>query len=127
MKKSINTQKLPKPVGPYSQMVSCNGFLFLSGQIAIDPVTGELIKGGVEDQTTAILEAVKSAVEEQQLSMKDVVKVTAYLTGTDDFNAFNIVYAKCFTGEPPVRITVFVNALPKGARVELDVIAALKD
>jgi 2-iminobutanoate/2-iminopropanoate deaminase len=107
-------------------MVVSNGFLFLSGQIPINSATGNLSGDSIEAQTEAVLGSIRSAIEGQSLTMKAVVKVTAYLTGPDDFNAFNTVYAKYFNQEPPVRTTVFVNALPKGAKVELDVIAAIR-
>ncbi len=125
MKKCITTDKLPRPIGPYAQIVITNGFLFLSGQIPIDHKTGGLIDGGIEAQTEALLSSIKSVIEEQNVTMREVVKVTAYLTSPDDFNAFNGIYAKYFSQEPPVRTTVFVSTLPKGAKVELDVIAAM--
>ncbi len=125
MKKCITTNKLPQPIGPYSQIVISNDFLFLSGQIPINLATGDLIDGGIEPQTEAVLGSILSVLEEQHLTMKAVVKVTAYLTSPDHFNAFNTIYAKYFIHEPPVRTTVFVSALPKGAEVELDVIAAI--
>lgn len=125
MKKCLKSKKLPAPVGPYSQMVASNGFLFLSGQIALDPATGELVTGGIEGQAEAILASVKTVLEEQGSGMKSIVKITAYLTDKNEFTAFNTVYARYFQEDPPARTTVFVNALPKGAKVELDVIAAL--
>ena len=126
MKKCIATNKLPQAIGPYSQLVISNGFLFLSGQIPIDFATGNLVQGGVEVQTRAVLEAIGAALQEQHLDMSDVVKVTAYLTDPGLFVAFNTVYAGYFVKDPPVRTTVFVGALPKGALVELDVIAAVR-
>ncbi|MGC8578686.1 MAG: RidA family protein [bacterium] len=125
MKKCIRTNRLPPPVGPYSQIVITNGFMFISGQIAIDPVTGNLISDNTEEQTRSILNAIRSVLEEQKLNLDSVIKVTVYLTSPNDFNAFNRVYAEYFTNTPPVRTTVFVNALPKDAKVELDVIAAM--
>lgn len=124
MKKSLVTNKIPKPIGPYSQMVAANGFLFLSGQIPVDPVSGNFVHGDIEIQTETILKAISDVVKEQHLTMKAIVKVTAYLVDPQDFNGFNRVYAKYFTDEPPVRTTVFVSSLPKGARVEMDVIIA---
>ncbi len=126
MKKCITTDKLPLPIGPYSQMVVSSGFLFLSGQIPINSATGNLSGDGIEAQTEAVLSSIRSVMEGQGLTMKAIVKVTAYLTVPGDFNAFNTVYATYFALEPPVRTTVFVSALPKGAKVELDVIADLK-
>ena len=126
MKKCIATDKLPQAIGPYSQLVISNGFLFLSGQIPVDHMTGKMVEGGIGEQTKSVWGAIKSALEEQHLAMSDIVKVTAYLTSPEDFNVFNTVYATYVTQDPPVRTTVFVSALPKGAKVELDVIAALK-
>ncbi|MCL4558687.1 MAG: Rid family detoxifying hydrolase [Deltaproteobacteria bacterium] len=123
MRHGIVSHKLPAPVGPYSQMVECRGFLFLSGQIALEPSTGVVVKGGIALQTEAILGSVKDALEEQGLDMGHIVKVTAYLVDTGDFGAFNGVYASYFDDTPPARTTVFVSALPNGARVELDIIA----
>jgi len=122
MKKCLVTNKLPPPVGPYSQMVVANGFLFLSGQIPVDLVSGKLVRDDIEIQTETILKAINAALEEQHLTMKDIVKVTAYLVNPDDFNNFNKIYSKYFNDEPPARTTVFVSSLPKGARVEIDVI-----
>jgi 2-iminobutanoate/2-iminopropanoate deaminase len=125
MKQCITSDKLPQAIGPYSQIVVSSGFMFLSGQIPLDPATGNLVEGGIEKQTRTVLNAIKTALQERHLDMSDVVKVTAYLTGPGTFAAFNTVYAGYFTNDPPVRTTVFVSALPKGAQVELDVIAAL--
>lgn len=127
MKRHIKTDKLPKPVGPYSQLIECGGFLFLSGQIALNPLTGDVIKGDAALQTEAILKSIRNALEEQGLSTGHVIKVTAYLVDSKDFNAFNTVYARYFNDTPPVRTTVFVNALPKNAKVELDIIASAKE
>lgn len=127
MKKQRSTDKLPKPVGPYSQMVECSGFLFFSGQIALAPLTGDVVQGDVALQTEAILTSVRNAITEQKLTMEDIIKVTAYLVDSKDFSAFNTVYARYFNENPPVRTTVFVNALPKNAKVELDIIASIKE
>lgn len=125
MIKHISTSKLPNPAGPYSQIIISDGFIFISGQIAIDPSTGNLILGNIEEQTRTILNAVKSFFEEQQLSLNSIIKVTAYLIDPDDFNTFNKVYAEYFLEKPPVRTTVFVSSLPKNAKVEIEITAAL--
>ncbi len=125
MKTIIKTDKLPLPQGHYSQMIIAGGFLFLSGQIAIDPLTNNLIEGDVNMQTEFILNAIKSALNEQGLGLKNIIKISAYLVKVDDFQSFNEVYSKHFFNEEPVRTTVFVNALPKGAKVELDVVAVV--
>jgi 2-iminobutanoate/2-iminopropanoate deaminase len=125
MKTIIKTDKLPLPQGHYSQMIIAGGFLFLSGQIAIDPLTNNLIEVDVNMQTEFILNAIKSALNEQGLGLKNIIKISAYLVEADDFQSFNEVYSKHFLNEEPVRTTVFVNALPKGAKVELDVVAVV--
>ncbi|MCL4479517.1 MAG: Rid family detoxifying hydrolase [Deltaproteobacteria bacterium] len=125
MKTIITTDKLPLPQGHYSQMIIAGGFLFLSGQIAIDPLTSNLIEGDVNIQTEFILNAIKSVMNEQGLGLKNIIKISAYLVEADDFQSFNEVYSKHFLNEEPVRTTVFVNALPKGAKVELDVVAVV--
>jgi 2-iminobutanoate/2-iminopropanoate deaminase len=124
MNRHIKTDKLPKPVGPYSQLIEFGGFLFLSGQIALDPLTGDVVQGDAAVQTDLILKSVKNALLEQRLSTGHIIKVTAYLVDSKDFNAFNTVYAHYFNDNPPVRTTVFVQALPKNAKVELDIIAS---
>ncbi len=123
MKRVAASSRLPKPMGPYSQIVESGGFLFLSGQIALEPSDDKVVDGGVAVQTRTILSAVRDALEERGIGMGHVVRVTAYLVDADDFGAFNTVYAGYFSDAPPARTTVFVSALPKGARVELDIIA----
>lgn len=123
MKTIINTDKAPAPVGPYSQAVESGGFLFCSGQIAINPASNQVLTGPVEEQTKQVLENIKAVLDKAGLKFSNVVKTTIYLINMNDFNAVNEVYAKYFTSEPPARSTVAVSALPKGVHVEIEVLA----
>ncbi|MFZ5892597.1 MAG: RidA family protein [Myxococcota bacterium] len=119
----IVSEQAPKPVAAYSQAVRAGGFVFASGQIAIDPKTGGLVTGGIEAETRQVLENLSAVLAAGGASLSDVVKVTAYLTDMNDFAAFNAVYVTFFPAEPPARATVAVSALPRGVRVELDATA----
>jgi 2-iminobutanoate/2-iminopropanoate deaminase len=119
----IRTDRAPAPVAAYSQAVKAGGFLFLSGQIPIDPGTGELVNSSIEAETRQVLENLKAVLEAGGASLSDVVKVTAYLTDIRDFAAFNAVYVTYFRDEPPARATVAVAGLPRSVRVELDATA----
>lgn len=123
MKKIVRTDKAPGPVGPYSQAVEAGGFLFCSGQIAIDPATDQVVNGPVADQAKLVLENVRAVLEGSGLGMKNVVKATVFLTDMNDFSAVNEVYATYFREQPPARSTIAVAGLPKGVRVEIEVIA----
>ncbi|MGC9210062.1 MAG: RidA family protein [Acidilobus sp.] len=123
MKEVIYTDKAPMPVGPYSQAVVAGGFVFVSGQIPIDPSTGKIVEGGFEAQVRRVMENVKAILNAAGLSLDDVVKVTAYLKDPSKFQDFNRVYSEYFKGSFPARTTVFVADLPAGAQIELDVIA----
>jgi 2-iminobutanoate/2-iminopropanoate deaminase len=120
----VRSDSAPPPVASYSQAVRAEKLLFVSGQIPIDPATGALVEGGIEAQTERALENLKSVLVAGRASFSDVVKVTVYLIDMADFPAFNGVYAKYFSQEPPARVTVAVVGLPRGARIELDAIAA---
>jgi 2-iminobutanoate/2-iminopropanoate deaminase len=122
-KSVVQTPNAPQAIGPYSQAVSSNGFVFCSGQVSLDPASGELVEGSVEDQTRRCLENVRAVLEGAGAGLEDVVKVTAYLTDMNDFPAFNEVYGTFFGAEPPARATVGVASLPKGARVEVECVA----
>ncbi|MEM2007968.1 MAG: RidA family protein [Ignisphaera sp.] len=122
-KEVIYTDKAPKPVGPYSQAVKIGPWLFISGQIPIDPSTGHVIEGDIKSQTRRVLENIKSILEACNYSLKDVVKVTVYLTDLSDLQDFNTIYSLYFDKEPPARTTVQVSALPRSVKVEIDVIA----
>src|ERR1700675_504669 len=123
MKEIILTEKGPKPLGPYSQAIRANGFIFISGQGAIDPATGELVAGGVVEQTTRTLENLKAIVEAAGSSLDHAVKVSVFLKDMNDFAAMNEVYARYFPANPPARSTVEVARLPRDFRVEIDLIA----
>lgn len=119
----VFTERAPKPIGPYSQAVVAGDFVFLAGQIPIDPDTGELVSGGIREQTKRVLENIKAVLEEAGCSFKDVVNVTAFLKDLSHFNEFNEVYSEYFGEAKPARATVQVARLPKDALVELVVVA----
>ncbi|MGB2627083.1 MAG: RidA family protein [Candidatus Acidiferrum sp.] len=123
MKSIVLTERGPKPIGPYSQAVKSNGFVFVSGQIALDPKTAEFVGTDVSTQTERVMENLKAILEAAGTSLSHVVKTTVYLKDMNDFAAMNEVYAKYFTASPPARSTVQAARLPKDALVEIDVIA----
>lgn len=119
----IKPAKSAPAVGPYNHAIRTGDLLFCAGQIPIDPATGDLVKGDVKAQTQRVLENVKAILDDQKLSFENVVKSTVFLTNLADFAAMNEVYAKFFTSDFPARSTIQVAALPKGANVEIEVIA----
>jgi 2-iminobutanoate/2-iminopropanoate deaminase len=121
--KPISTDQAPAAIGPYSQAVATESFVFLSGQIPLDPKTGELVTGDIVKETRRVLDNLVAVLAAAGCTPADVVRTTIYLTSMDDFAAVNGEYAKTFTQNPPARATVAVAALPKGARVEIDAIA----
>ena len=123
MKDVVLTDKGPKPIGPYSQAIRSNGFLYVSGQVALDPKTGEFAGSDIRQQTERTLENIKGILEAAGSNMHHVVKTTVFLKDINDFAAMNEVYAKFFTQAPPARSTVQVARLPKDALVEIEVIA----
>ncbi|MCL6480766.1 MAG: RidA family protein [Firmicutes bacterium] len=123
MKQIITTDRGPQAIGPYAQAVRANGLLFVSGQIPLDPATGQMIEGDVAQQTARVLENLKGIVEAGGSSLERVVKTTVYLVDIADFAAMNEVYARYFSQNPPARATVAVRELPRGARVEIELIA----
>ncbi len=126
MKKTvIQTEKAPKAIGPYSQAIRAGNFLFLSGQIPLDPKTGELVKGDIGRQTQQVLENIKGVLESQKLGMEDVVKVTIFLKNIGDFSRVNEVYGTYFPSSPPARSTVGVATLPRDADIEIEAIALI--
>jgi 2-iminobutanoate/2-iminopropanoate deaminase len=125
MKDIVLTDRGPKPIGPYSQAIKAGGFLFASGQVALDPATNEFSAGGIAQQTERVLENVKGILEAAGCPLHKVVKTTVFLKNMGDFSAMNEVYAKYFSSAPPARSTVEVARLPKDALVEIEVIAAL--
>lgn len=120
---AISTPDAPAAIGPYSQAIRSNDLVFLSGQVPIDPKTGELVGGDIAAQTERVLENLGAVLAAAGCSFANVVKTTIYLVDLGDFQVVNATYAKRFTGAPPARATVQVSALPKGARVEIDAIA----
>ncbi|NTV35063.1 MAG: RidA family protein [Deltaproteobacteria bacterium] len=125
MKKVIHTDKAPKAVGPYSQAVSTGNLLFTAGQVAIDPATGKLVEGGIQDQTRQVMENLRAILTAARTDFTKVVKSTVFLQDIKTFANFNQVYAAYFPSEPPARSTFQVGALPLGAMVEIEMIALL--
>ena len=123
MKKVIFTEKAPAAIGPYSQAVEVNGMVFLSGQIPVDPATGEFVPGGVTEQTTQVFENIKNVLSEAGLTTANIVKTTVFLADMGDFAVMNEVYASQFEGAFPARSAVAVKTLPKNGLVEIEVIA----
>ena len=122
----IRTERAPAAIGPYSQAIAADGWLFLSGQVALDPASGQLLQGDVGAQTERALLNLQGVLEKAGASLADVVRCTVYLRDMADFAAMNAVYARFFPTEPPARSTVAVAGLPKDARVEIDAIARLR-
>ena len=119
----ITTDRAPKAIGPYTQAIRANGFIFVSGQIAIDPATNQVIEGDTAAQTVRVMENLKGVVEAAGSSMARVVKTTVYLKDIADFPVMNEIYGRYFPGTPPARATVGVASLPRNVRVEIDLIA----
>jgi len=122
-KKVIQTDQGPKAIGPYSQAIQAGGLLFLSGQIPIDPKTGELVQGDIRQQTQRVLENIKGILDSQGLLLGDVIKVTVFLEDMGNFNSMNEIYASYFSSSPPARSTVEVSKLPRNAGIEMEAIA----
>jgi 2-iminobutanoate/2-iminopropanoate deaminase len=120
---AVSTAGAPAAIGPYSQGIAVDGFVFCSGQIGLDPSTGELVPGGVEQQAERALRNMTAVLDAAGLAMADVVKTTIFLADIDDFAAVNGVYARHMPDPPPARSTFAVGALPKGARVEIEAVA----
>ena len=125
MKDVVLTDKGPKPIGPYSQAIKSGGFLFASGQVALDPRSNEFSAGDIRQQTERVLENIKAILEAGGVNLHHVVKTTVFLKDMNEFAAMNEVYGKYFTAAPPARSTVQVARLPKDALVEIEVIASL--
>lgn len=124
--KVISTKKAPAAIGPYSQAIRVGNLVYTSGQIPIDPATGVFAEGGIKEQTQQSLCNVKAILEEAGLSMSDVVKTTVFLADMNDFADMNSIYAEFFVEPYPARSAVAVKTLPKGALVEIEVIAEVK-
>jgi 2-iminobutanoate/2-iminopropanoate deaminase len=125
MKEVIASTRAPKPIGPYSQAIKANGFLFLAGQVSLDPVSGEFSAGDIRQQTKRVLENIKGILEAAGSNFHHVVKTTVFLKDMNDFAAMNEVYGRYFTVAPPARSTVQVARLPKDGLVEIEVVATV--
>ena len=123
MKETISTENAPGAIGPYSQAIKANGMLFCSGQIPIDPATGEFVEGGVAEQTEQVFKNLIAVLEAGGASLESVVKTSVFLADMNDFGAMNEVYARYFDTNKPARATVQAARLPRDARVEIDCIA----
>ena len=119
----INTHNAPAPIGPYSQATVAGNFVFVSGQIPLNPVTGELITTGITDEAVMVMENIKAILTEAGIGFGNIVKTSIFLTDLGNFGQVNDVYGKYFTANFPARETVQVSALPKGVNVEISVIA----
>jgi 2-iminobutanoate/2-iminopropanoate deaminase len=124
-KKAVRTEQAPAAIGPYSQGMVAAGFLFVSGQVPLDPSRGEMVSGEIEEQVERVLKNLKAILESGGAGLGSVVKTTVYLADLGDFARMNEVYARFFGADPPARSTVEVSGLPRGARVEIDAIALL--
>jgi 2-iminobutanoate/2-iminopropanoate deaminase len=123
MKQIVSTPRGPKAIGPYSQAIMANGFIFVSGQIPIDPATNQMLAGDIAAQTARVLENLKGIVEAAGSSLDRVVKTTVYLQDIGEFAEMNAVYGRYFAADPPARATVQVARLPRDVRIEIDLIA----
>ena len=123
MRDVISTPKGPGAIGPYSQAIRANGFVFVSGQIPLDPASAQLIQGGIAEQTERVLENLKAILEAAGSSLNHAVKVGVFLKDMSEFGQMNEVYARYFPHQPPARATVEVARLPRDVRVEIDIIA----
>jgi 2-iminobutanoate/2-iminopropanoate deaminase len=123
VKEVISTERGPKAIGPYSQAIRASGLIFISGQVAFDPATGQLVEGDAARQTARVLDNLKAIVEAAGSSLEKAVKATVFLKDMNDFAAMNEVYARYFLKNPPARSTVEVARLPRDVRVEIDLIA----
>ncbi|MEI8063798.1 MAG: RidA family protein [Verrucomicrobiota bacterium] len=122
-RKIVSTNAAPKAVGPYSQAVWAGDFLFCAGQIPLDPLTGQIVPGGVVEQTVRVLENIRAVLASQGLGFSNVVKTTVFIADLNHFAAMNEVYARYFTGDFPARSTVQVSRLPKDALIEIEAVA----
>ncbi len=123
MKEIIQTDQAPKAIGPYSQAIRTSGFVFASGQIPIDPETGQFVTGGIAEQTQQVIKNLSRVLEAAGSGLDRVVKTTVFLADMEEFAAMNEVYGKFFSAEPPARATVEAARLPRDARVEIEAIA----
>ncbi len=127
MKKIISTSDAPAAVGPYSQAVRAGSTIYCAGQIPLDPKSGQIVSGGIDVQTRRVLDNVTAVLKAEGLTFDNIVKTTIFLMDLGDFQTVNEIYGSYFKNEPPARSTVQVSGLPKGARVEIEVIAVATD
>jgi 2-iminobutanoate/2-iminopropanoate deaminase len=125
MKERVQTDRAPRAIGPYSQAIKANGLFFASGQVPLDPATGEIVQGSIAQQTERVLNNLKAVLEAAGISLDRVVKTTVFLADLGDFAEMNEAYGKFFGDLPPARTTVEVSRLPRDARIEIDAIAIL--
>jgi 2-iminobutanoate/2-iminopropanoate deaminase len=125
MKERVQTDNAPKAIGPYSQAIKANGFIFASGQIPLDPATMQIVEGGIREQTEQVLKNLSAVLEAAGSSLDRVVKTSVFLQDLSDFVDMNAAYGKFFGDTPPARSTVQVSRLPRDVRVEIDVIALI--
>lgn len=122
-KKVLFTNKAPAAIGPYSQAIEAGGFVFCSGQIPINPVTGEIVQGDIKTEAEQVMKNIEAVLKNADLQFSNIVKTTIFLTSMSDFASVNEVYGKYFAKEPPARSTVAVKELPKNVKVEIEVVA----
>jgi len=127
VRERIQTDKAPAAIGPYSQAIRAGGFVFASGQIPIDPATGEFVKGGVAEQTEQVLKNLSAVLEAAGSGLDKIVKTTVFLADMKEFSQMNEVYATFFTAAPPARATVAAAGLPRDARVEIEAVALVSE
>ena len=127
MRTRIQTENAPAAIGPYSQAIKAGGFVFVSGQIPIDPQTGEFVAGGIAEQTERVLQNLKAVLEAAGSGLGQVVKTTVFLADMKEFSGMNEIYAKFFSEPPPARATVAAAGLPRDARVEIEAVALLSE
>jgi 2-iminobutanoate/2-iminopropanoate deaminase len=125
LREPVKTTHAPAALGPYSQAIKAGGFVYVSGQVPIDPATGEFVAGGIAEQTDRVLKNVAAVLEAAGSSLDQVVKTTVFLADMDEFSAMNEVYAKFFKEAPPARATVQAARLPRDARVEIEAVALI--
>ncbi|AFZ70320.1 endoribonuclease L-PSP, putative [Caldisphaera lagunensis DSM 15908] len=124
MREAVFTDKAPKPIGPYSQAISYNGLLFISGQVPLDPKTGKIVSDNFEEQVRRVLENIKAILEASNLTFENLIKVTVFMKDSSKFSIFNNIYSTYFKGQYPSRSVIFVNDLPANAQIEVEAIAA---
>ncbi|MBL8046402.1 MAG: RidA family protein [Anaerolineales bacterium] len=123
---ALHTDNAPKAIGPYSQAIRANGFLFCSGQIPLDPASMQIVEGDIETQTRRVLTNIQAVLENAGTSLSRVVKTTVFMQDLGEFTRMNAVYAEFFTGTPPARSTVQVAALPRNAKIEIECVALVE-